>query len=153
MKKNILSISSIIECREIGKRCKLHAIKSYWFTSPYELQKECNGVGPEWLPRNVVKRLTNYFDYFLPSTNIHDWEAKELPNTDEAFNEWNERLHDNIKQQYVHDYKQDKEDKSWFNPKRAIAKLRRYRRAKACDFLYINCALFGRGAFEDSHDE
>jgi len=154
MARNVLSIESLIRSRNVGMLCILHAPESYFNANPVELQLECNGVGPERYPKWILVMLTKYLVYFLPSTNIHDWEAKDLPNTDEGFKAWNDRLHDNIKRQYKHDYKADKEGKSWLNPKRAIAKIRRYKRAKAADLFRFFCSTEdGRKSFEESHDE
>ena len=106
----------------------------------YQELVDCtNGVGPEWLPEWVRDRITDYFEYFLPSTNPHDCDFTHQPKTREEFDKANKRLYKNMKIQI----KKDK-NLSWWHFCKENSKWRKYLQAR---FLYRMCDKFGESAF------
>ena len=150
--KNKLPLKVLAKCRKLGKEYGLEAHASYYSAPVKKLQKKCNGVGPEWFPEMALEIGTGMFEYFLPSTNIHDWEADQLPCTEDGFKLWNDRLRSNMTKQYVTDYKKDIAELSWgwFNPLRWEAKAERNFKATQADLLVYLCRRFGKKAFMEA---
>ena len=148
MDKNTLSISDIVKYRIMGMEYKLDAEDMYWNSQPESLQPHINGVGPNWLPEWVLERITYVFEYFLPSTNIHDIDFTFLPKKLSEFKKANKRLRSNMKKQYNFDYKNDTAHLSWWRfGSKAVYKTRKNVRAKEADFLYHMCKEYGESAF------
>ena len=145
-----LSEEEIKHYKYEASRYNLKAPIEYWMAKDSDLVEICNGVGPEWFPEKARKLTTELFKYFLPSTNIHDYDYDKMEKTEENFSKANYRLKRNMKRQYVFDYKKAKKDMSWLNQARWRAKLIRYRRAKACEFLYKMCDDHGKKAFMEA---
>lgn len=56
-----------------------------------------NGIGPDWIPKEIRDWLTSRFGYFAAATVIHDWEYHNSDRTMTSFLASNERLRRNCK--------------------------------------------------------
>lgn len=62
-----------------------------------ELEFCYNGCGPNWLPENIRKWLSDYFRLFVPAFVIHDFEYEHADKTERGFKESNKRLGKNCR--------------------------------------------------------
>jgi len=122
--------------RQEGVNLGLDLTPTYLSLTYQELIICVNGVGPEWFPEWARKRVTKWFEYFLPSTNQHDCDFSYLPKTEKCFREANERLLRNMNTQIRKD-----NSLTWW---RFIMKWRRQAQAK---FLHKMCVDYGESAF------
>lgn len=130
----------VIWLRNEGKRLGLDLTEKYLNLHYKELESCTNGVGPEWLPEWVREKITDYYEYFLMSTNPHDCDFTYQPKTRKEFDKANERLYKNCKRQISKDIKL-----SWWSCSIQESKWRKYFQAR---FLYRMCDKFGWGAFK-----
>ena len=125
--------------RQEGKRIGLELTEEYLKANYKVLEDVINGVGPEWLPEAVRDKLTDYYEYFLPSTNQHDFDFYQLEKTEANFKIANKRLYKNMKIQI----KKDNNLTYWsFSKKRS-----KWRKKTQAKFLYTMCKEFGESAF------
>lgn len=129
----------VIALRNDGIVLGLNLSKEYLEADYKDLERICNGVGPEWMGEDILEVVTDYFEYFLPSTNQHDFDYEQLEKTEFMFRLANERLYCNMKIQIKKDRKL-----SWRSFCKKRSKWRKYIQAR---FLYKACVLGGRKAF------
>lgn len=137
-----LSYYEVIVYRRMGVHYGLDLEKDYLEASPSILMIVCNGVGPAWFPDAVLEKVTHYYDYFLPSTNEHDFNYSFLDKTEEEFKRANIKLRRNMLRQIKKDFS-DGVLKFWsLNKKTSLI-----RKILQANFLYEACVLYGRKAF------
>jgi hypothetical protein len=133
-----------IGLRNEGKSLGLDLCQGY-LNAPYEVLVDvCNGVGPAWLPDWVLELITDYFEYFLPSTNQHDYGFEFDEKTKFEFDKENERLYANMKLQVKKD-----NSLSWWHLCKKTSKWRKNAQAR---FLYEMCVRYGGSAFFTEED-
>jgi hypothetical protein len=129
----------VIALRNEGVALGLNLTKEYLEANYKILLDICNGIGAEWMGEEVLELITDYFEYFLPSTNQHDFDYDQLDKTEFNFIVANERLYCNMKIQIKKD-----RNLSWW---RCCKKRSRWRKRLQARFLYKACVLGGKKAF------
>jgi hypothetical protein len=135
----------VIWLRQEGTRVGLKLTIPYLQASYKVLEDTCNGIGPEWFPEWVRDEVTDYFEYFLMSTNQHDFDFAFLKKSKDKFKEANDRLYKNMKIQIRND-----RHLSWWHICKKTSRWRKYAQAK---FLYEMCDEFGKSAFFTEEDK
>jgi len=128
----------VIALRNEGIELKLDLSKEYIKCDYKILVNVCNGVGPAWFSDWLLEAVTDYFEYFLPSTNQHDFDFEFLPKTKKQFKKANRRVYKNMKRQIIKD-----KNLRWFS----IGEESKWRKYTQARFLYKQCVLFGKSAF------
>jgi len=129
----------VIALRNDGIRIGLELTEDYLKANYKDLEKVVNGIGPQWFPEWARDEVTDYFEYFLPSTNQHDFDFDQLEKTEANFKIANKRLYKNMKIQIKKD-----SDLTWWSFSKKRSKWRKKAQAK---FLYTMCKEFGESAF------
>jgi len=129
----------VLWLRQEGKRIGLELTEDYLKAHYKDLERICNGVGPEWFPDCVRERVTDYFEYFLMSTNQHDFDFDQLEKIKANFKIANKRLYKNMKIQI----KKDRNLSYWSFCKKSS----KWRKKIQARFLYKMCDKFGKSAF------
>jgi len=129
----------VICIRNDGVALGLNLSKAY-LLAPYKvLEKVCNGIGPAWFPDWVRDKVTDYFEYFLPSTNQHDFDFEFLFKSNFNFKLANDRLCKNMLIQIGKDT-----NLSYWSFSKSTSKWRKKLQAR---FLYKMCVKYGEDAF------
>ena len=129
----------VIWLRQEGVRLNLNLTEEYKKIPYKDLEKICNGVGPAWFPKIIREKVTDYFEYFLISTNPHDFDYDKLEKTKANFKIANERLYENMKIQIRKD-----KSLSWWSFRKEKSRWRKRIQAR---FLYKACDKYGGKAF------
>lgn len=129
----------VIALRTLGIGLGLDLTEKYINDSYKVLEKVCNGIGPEWFSEDARDAVTDYFEYFLPSTNPHDHDFAFLEKTDYNFYLANDRLLKNMKVQIEKDQRL-----TWFSFSKDKSRWRKHLQAS---FLYRMCEEFGEKSF------
>ncbi len=131
----------VIAIRQFGEQIGLDLTDAYKRAHKDRLERVANGVGPSWFPTKLRELSTEIFQYFLPSTNQHDFDYDDLEKTKKNFKIANKRLYKNCKIQIRKD-----KNLTYFTFKRKKSKWIKKGEAK---FLYRMCVDFGEKAFFD----
>jgi hypothetical protein len=125
--------------RQEGKRLGLELTKEYLEAGYKELERIINGIGPAWMDKKLRDKVTDYFEYFLPSACQHDFDFDQLEKTEANFEIANKRFYKNMKIQI----KRDKTLTYWsFNKRKS-----KWRKKLQARFLYKACVYGGESAF------
>ena len=71
----------VIALRQFGEQIGLDLTDAYKRAHKDRLKRVCNGVGASWFPPKILELSTEIFQYFLPSTNQHDFDYDDLEKT------------------------------------------------------------------------
>lgn len=104
------------EIQALRKKCsalKLHGYQKLYKYDDEELQKICNGIGPELLPKWMRSCITSAHPTLEPAAMIHDVEYHESEKDHFEFCQANRRFKEN-------GYILAKANYGWYNPIRYI---------------------------------
>jgi hypothetical protein len=133
----------VIALRNTAIAMGLDLSQDYLDASYKLLTAVCNGVGPGWLPEEAREKVSEYFEYFLPSVCQHDFDFTFLAKLRKYFNIANKRFWYNMKLQISQD-----KTLLWFSWDKDKSRIRKYLQAR---FLYkMVCTEAGYRSFMDA---
>ena len=104
------------------------------------IQREYNGIGPEYIPEKARARVTDFLSIFEAPSMIHDLDFKESDGTEASFEAANARFLRNCITAAEHEY-------PWYRPKRYAAK------AAAFAMYDAVSSKFGWKAWRDAYEK
>lgn len=112
---------------------------SFGVASVEAREKAYNGIGPDWLPKEIREWMTDRWHYFAPAAVIHDWDyCHPIMRNKADFHEANERFRRNC-------HKLLRKGVPWY--KRWLYKIRVDELADACElFGFAGYIAAGRKA-------
>ena len=125
MVNDMYTLEEIAALRQKCASRKLEGAEKLDKYTDAELQKICNGIGPEAFPYGVRSITTSLHPTLEPVAMIHDVEFEESDGLKSSFTEINDRY-------YTNGVTAAKAEYGWYNPVRYIVIAQALRHARLC---------------------